>query len=335
MLITPHQFLSRSFAPWQPYLTTWGSMFLLAGCLLFGAALLQTRRFPLLLIHLFAGGALLSLAMLFVATRTWTGLGSYALLGLGTLAAPLLARRAGAPTPSTAPPIDLFTLVMGVTAVLLGLLMLGLPDQFSAVIYTRLRPYLLLQGLAFLVGGIALIAVHLRAPRRRTWVVLSHVLAGSAFLAFGLAAAVPARSLSGIAYYGGMCLSILMLPWLRRFFAQFDPTRLQTRLALALIALSALPLIFSVALISEREAYTATQQTLARERMLARNLARNTNIFVTLHRSAANVLAGQLSQAPPTPEAHTPLLQAFQAAYPEFRNLLSYNTSPASRSPGV
>ncbi len=327
MLITPHQFLSRAFLPWQAHLGWWGSIFLLAGCLLFGAALMQLRKQPRLLIHLFAGGALLSLAYAFIATQAWSGISSYLVLGVGTAVAPLLVREP-AIAPSTArPPIDLFTVLMGIAAILTGLMMLGLPEFFQSALYAPIYDYLHIHGSAFLVGGLALGWAQLGAPYRPAWVAICHIVGGSAFLAFCVTTTIPAHSLTGIAFYGGLGLSVLLMPWLTGFFKHIDPTRLQTRLALALIALSAIPLILSVAVISDRQSYTATQQTLARERILARNLARNTHTFVTLHQSATVLLAQQLTQVPAEDATHAPLLIAFQQACPEFRNVLSYNAA--------
>jgi signal transduction histidine kinase len=336
MLITPHQFLTGAFLPWQAYIAWWGVSFVLAGCLLFGAALMQVRKQRLVLIHLFAGGALLTLMYIYGVTRAWTAFNNYLLLGVGTAVAPLIMQwqeRRRQFTPSAdeqgipAPPLDIFTLLMGLAAMLLGLMMFVAPEWFQASVYDTIRPYLLLHGAAFLIGGVLLFIVNSFLPHYRVLVAFSHVFAGCAFLAFCLTVAIPTRSLTGIAFYGGFGLSVLILPWLSTLFIRIDPTRLQTRLALAFIALSALPLMLSVAVISEREANTSTQQMLARERLLARNLARNTETFVGLHQAATELLAQRLSRAPATTDDHTPLLTEFQQVYPSFRTVLSYDAN--------
>ncbi|MBI3979328.1 MAG: hypothetical protein HY331_14185, partial [Chloroflexi bacterium] len=94
MLVAPHQFGAGTYALLQPNLPWWGFAFLLAGSALL-AAILMHHRWLTAATHLFAAAALLGLAAGSVATGTWTGAANYAVLGLGTAIAGLLAQGSG------------------------------------------------------------------------------------------------------------------------------------------------------------------------------------------------------------------------------------------------
>lgn len=327
MLITPHQFASATFLPLQPALAWWGIGFLFAGSSLIGIAVLAPRRLLVLLAHLFAGAILLSLAYAFSTTAAWTGTSNYLVLGLATLAAPLLARQPRHAPPAGATTSDLFACMMGLAEALTGLVLISLPDQFRTPAYESLQPYLPWYGVTFLVAGLWLLATQVRHPRRPWLAWLAHLAAGGAYVFFCLVFAIPNRGLSGIALYGGLGGALMLQPWLTPIFTRIDPARLQTRLALALVALAALPLVIGVAVISAREQDAATALALSRQEGLAAALAENTSNYIGLHHDAVIGLAGQLSRLPPTPAAHQPALQQFRAAYSDITAFISYDVN--------
>src|SRR5262245_4295979 len=155
IIVTPHQFSAPAYAALQPALVWWGYAFLGAGLSLILVAVLKPHRYVVVAAHGLAGGLLLMLASRFALAATWTAVGTYVAMGLGTVTAPfigpLLARasqRRG----------HLLAVIMGVGATANGLVLLARPDQFTASTYDLIRPHLLWYGLGFTLAGAGLIA---------------------------------------------------------------------------------------------------------------------------------------------------------------------------------
>ncbi|MBA2447694.1 MAG: PAS domain S-box protein [Chloroflexi bacterium] len=322
MLVTPHQFDSRPYSLLQPYLPWCGIVFLVAGGSLLGAAALAPRRALVVIAHLFAGAALLTLAQGFVTIAAWSAVSNHTILALGTMIPVLLpgaserGRRTGG--------CDLFIVLMGAGAALNGLLFLTLPGQFSGAFFDPIRPNLAWHGLAFLSSGLALVYTQLRPTLPLALSQAVHLLAASTFFAFLIAAALPFRLWPSIAYYGGFGAVLAVLPWLGPRLRRIDPSSLRTRLALALAAAAALPLILAGAVETDREERWVTAEALTAQQALASALAHEVESYVALHRAAVAALAAQPDLASMSPEAQRSILRSFGHAYPNMTAFATY-----------
>jgi hypothetical protein len=181
MLVAPHQFAPAAYAALKPHLPLWGTFFLLGGVGLIVVAALRPRLPWVILAHLCAALALMSLSGGFVATSHLPGISNYALLALGTVLAPFVFRPWGRPTVGG---LDMFSLLIGLTVAVNGGYLMFWPTQFQAPIFDLVRPSLALYGAAFAIGGIAVMASQLspRLPRSFSWA--AHLLLAGAMLTY-------------------------------------------------------------------------------------------------------------------------------------------------------
>ncbi len=247
MLIVPHQFSSPTYAALQPQLGLWGGVFLLTGVGLLLLAVARPPRWVQLAIHLAVGAELLALAYGFAIVGVWTGTTNWTVIGLGTAVAPFLARQTD--EEPAAAGSDLFVVLIGLAAALTGLTILAFPAEFAPPIYGSVRPYLPVFGTAFLVSGLAVAGVQLRAAVPRWAYLAAHLAVGGTLFAFFLAYSVPTRTWTGIAYYGGYGLTLALYPWLDPRLRAVERTSLQVRLALALSLAASLPTILVATLV--------------------------------------------------------------------------------------
>lgn len=258
------------------------------------------------------------------------------MLGLGILLAPLVAR--GEQARSGADPFwshDLFALVMALCATLSGLIILVFPTQFKAPVYDLIRPGLPWCGGGLLGSGLMLGVVHLTHPRSRVVLWVVHIIVAGAFLPF-LTVAVVNHLWTGIAFYGGLGLTLAMLPWLGPHLRLVDSAALQTRLALVLVVLVALPLITTVAVGTASYERQAISEAIARQQNLASVLAQDVATYVSLHRAPIAGLAAypDLTTLPATRQRT--ILEAFDKAYPDVVSFASFDAAGAglARSDG-
>jgi signal transduction histidine kinase len=317
MLVTPHQFASASYASFAPQLPGWGSMFIIAGAVLICATVLAPSRTIIVLAHCGAGVALLLLALGFLRAGGWTGGIVYGLLASGTVAAPFvsansLARR------------DLLALVLALSAVLNGCVILLFPQQFTGIFYDQIHSVLFLYGIVFVVGGAALLVVQLAAvPRPLVW--LGHGLCAAALWTWLGANSLPLRLYTGIAYYGGFGLILLLLPWLGPRLAHVDTAGLRLRLGLLLVGVAMLPLVAALSLATRQAEHLVLQQTLSLQQRLATTLAREVGSYVALHQSVVNALASESGLAALPPTAQRDRLQALGRTHPGFVVLQTFD----------
>ena len=331
MLIAPHQFEGPAFAALRPHLPWWGTVFLLAGAALLAVAALAPRRAIAAVVDVFGGTALLLLAQGFIVSGAWTGVATYTVLGLGLIAAALAPRNR--PDPATAE-VDLFVVVLGLSAVVSGSIILALPEQFRASIFDLVRPNLFWYGLAFLGGGLAVLLTQLRRSVPRAVLAAAHLLLVGAFFAYLLAVSLPNWIWTGIAYYGGFGVLLALLPWLGPRARRVDPTSLRTRLGLTLATVAAPPLIMAAALAAQYAQGLAATEALARQQTLATALAQSVGDYVALHRAALAALAAQPGLASLTPDAQRALLRSVKPAYPDVLVFITYDAegNPVARS---
>ncbi|MCC6177574.1 MAG: GAF domain-containing protein [Chloroflexi bacterium] len=324
--VTPHQFSGPAYALLRPCLPWWGLLCLLGGGALFAVALLAPRRSLVILAHLLAAVPILLLGLSAAAAGGWTALCVYGVLGLGTAAAPLIASRD--PRPSVHG--DLFAVLVGLAAILNGLIMLLFPAHYGSVIFDPVRPYLPLYGTGFLIGGAGVVVTQVwgAAPSPLRWG--AHIVLGAALFAFGPPVSWPNRAFTSFAYYNGFGLLVALLPWLRARLRRADPRSLRARLALAFGLAVSLPLVVTVALVTNQIEQAARADALTRTQVLATTLARGVGNYVGLHRAAVEALAAQPDLLTGGPERQREVLRAFHSTYPDALGFALYDADGRS-----
>jgi signal transduction histidine kinase len=327
VLVAPHQFAGPAYVALQPNLALWGGSFLAVGVSLF-ATLGHHRhaRGPREIrwaqaARLAAGFVLLLLASGFVPTRGWTGVVVYGVLGVGCLLAALPY------PPGRPPPVDLFGLVTGVSCLLNGLIILLFPGQFTGLFYDQMRHVLPWNGVAFLAGGAALLGVCLAPGLPRPAVWAGHLLGAFAMWLWAATNSIPLWVLTGVVYYVGLGLFVALLPWLGPWLERLDPGWLRMRLALALVAGAALPLILTLAVVTDQQERQATTAALATQATTARVLAQDVATYVELHEGAVRALAAQPGLTALPPAEQLARLGAAQSAFPDFTALETFDAA--------
>ncbi|MCU0494464.1 MAG: sensor histidine kinase, partial [Chloroflexaceae bacterium] len=317
MLITPHQFVSPAYLAFQPGLPWWGTAFLVVGGALLSVTVLAMNRPYVATAELAAALLLLLLAAGFWRVNGWTGVVVYGSLGLGLMLAALQLddyRLRSRP--------DLLALMVGLSSAINGLIILLAPGQFTGFFYDAMRWHLPLNGAAFLLSGLALLAAHLlpRMPQLLFW--LCHLLAAGALGFWFFTNPLPLRLLTGYGYYGGVGLAMALLPWLGPKLVRTDPAALRVRLALLLAACAALPLILTLTLITNQQEQLAARQTMTTYQFDAQELAGNISRVVQMHRAALATLAVDSNLAVLPASEQQARLAAFQQRYPSFSTVL-------------
>ena len=311
--VTPHQFIGPGYRLLRPYLPWWGVLLLIGAGALISVALLSPRRRVMTLAHALAAAPILLLGISAGAAGGWTGLTIYSLLACGLLIAPWISPQPDRPATTG----DLFAVVIGLSAVCNGTIMLLAPDQYRSVIFDPIRPYLLLYGAGFLAGGLGVMWSHLRpaVPTPVFWG--SHLLLGTALSAFGPPVALPSRAFTTFAYYNGFGLLLALLPWLRPHLRRTDPGSLRTRLALAFGVAVSLPLVVTMALVTNQVEQSARAEAYSRTRIIAETLALGVSDYVELHRAAVSALAALPGLLDASPDRQTAILRTFSDTYPD------------------
>lgn len=336
MLVTPHQFLSPSYAALQPQLWLWGLLFLLSGSYILGVALLHLPRRTAIIAHVLAGASLLLLAAGFVASQLWSGTINLSVLGLGTLLAGFsVGADAGRSLEDRARSSrDLLSLLVGLGMIANGLLMLLAPAQYSAPLYTPVRPFLMWFGLAFVLGGALLAYWQLRpAPQRGTasgWI--AHLLGGAILFSF-LPLVIIGQIWSGIPYYGVIAVLVALAPWQNRMW-RIDSGTLRIRLALAMGLVAAVPLILMTAWFSDRSEQEMRQVALANNQTLATALASSVQNYANEHRNAVHTLAANPDLMSLSLDKQRAFLQVPARSYPDIVAFSTYDLMgmPIARS---
>ncbi|HEX3553272.1 MAG TPA: sensor histidine kinase [Thermoanaerobaculia bacterium] len=320
LLIAPHHFQTPPYRTLLLYDIQWGTLALASGVGLLAVAVLRPRRWVALGVHALAGLTLLALATSFARVGGVTGAVVYAVLGLGTALGGLLPRGRTAADGNG----DLFGFLMGVVAIVAGLLMVVAPGLFRSSVYTVKPLHLTLLGLVLLLSGPLLAYADLGADlrRRESWAI--HLVAGAAFLLFGLLLALPGRAWTGLALYCGGGAVVAVQPWLRRWLAALDTSSLRARLSLALAIASSVTLVLATALATAQEERLAKEQALAVRGIEAQAIARSVSDYIEMNGARTLAIAALAGRAPLTAEAQETLLGASRRSYPDvsaFRTL--------------
>src|SRR4051812_12618001 len=244
LLIAPHRFQAPFYEALLAHALGWGTLALASGVGLLAGAGVRPGQWQSCVACFFVGLTLLALGGGFFQVGALSGGLIYSLLGLGTFAACRLPRGwrvAGG---------DLFGLLMGLAATLVGALMAGAPALFTRFFQGSRQGYLLGFGLVFLLIGPPLIAVQLAPAAARRWSRPVHGLAGITFLAFGVLVPLPIQSWTGVALYIGGGATIAVLPRVSRRLAALETSALRAQLALTLAIATSPALILATAVVT-------------------------------------------------------------------------------------
>jgi signal transduction histidine kinase len=320
MLVAPHRFTAPVYGAMLEYRGLWGMSALVAGVALLAVAILRPRRAVVLLGHGLAGATLLALSASFLQNRAWTGMIAYGVLGAGVMLAGTLPRTSSVGR-------DLFALLMGLTAVLQGLLLAGLPALLGSQYFGIQRPYQRVIGLALLLGGSLVLSAHLRRNPSALYVWAAHLAGGAAFFLFGLVFSLSNRAWTGLVLYWGGGLALALLPWLSRHLAALDPASLRTRLAFSLATATSVALVLTAAIATSQEERLATEQVLEMRKVEAQLIARNVADYVQLNGARAAVVASLAGRIPMTPVFQRALLEASRPSYPDVTGFVTLDAT--------
>ncbi|HEX3129552.1 MAG TPA: sensor histidine kinase [Thermoanaerobaculia bacterium] len=326
MMVAPHRFLGPQYQGLDPHRAGWGMLALAGGVALLAIAILRPRLPLRLLGHGIAAASLLALASSFSDLRLWTGASLYTVLGLGVLLG-------GALEPT--PPLpdgeerghDLFALLMGFAAVILGVLLVSSPVTLTSSYFDPARPRLLPIGVLLLLGGALLLSAQLRRAPSRRLLWAAHLCAGGAFFVYGALLSLPAQSWTGLTVYWGGGLALALLPGLSRRLAALDPSSLRTRLAFALATATSVALVLTAAVATTQEEHLAASQVLETRRIEAQSIARNVADYVQLNSARASVVATLAGRLPMESNFQRALLEASRPSYPDVAAFLTLDAS--------
>jgi signal transduction histidine kinase/ActR/RegA family two-component response regulator len=323
MLMLPHSLSTHVFVPIQPHLPWLGAWQVIGGAVLIAAVTLMPRRSIMLLAHMIAGSALLQAASGHFLAGTWTAFADFGVLGLGTAIAPFLQNRRSRDAERG---IDLFALLMSIRMVLDGVIVLiPFNPQFNARLYDPVRPYLPLYGVAYLVCGLALMAVYWYPKVPKRVFQAAHLLAGAMLWSWTIGLGFP--TWNSVLFYGGLSTLLALLPWLSPYLRCLDPRSLKTQLAVTLVGIVALPLLFTATLIALPQEQTVINQALALQKTLATALAQDVANYINLHQAAVHALAKQPNLAAMSAQEQRNFLQLINQAYPDITVFTTYDAA--------
>jgi signal transduction histidine kinase len=313
MLVAPHQFGAPVYERLRPFATVWAVAALASGVGLLAAAATRTRRTLRRAAHGLASLVLLALAGAFAGAGAWSGILTY-----GVLAAGLLLPAGVRGRPPRGPAGDLLSLLMGLISTLNGAWMALAPGLLvhNPLVKAGHPSYVRALGLALVATGLPLVRAQLRRlPPRRLWAV--HLAAGACLLPMGAMAAVPPPAWTGIALFWGVGSAVALLPGLRQWSADLDPSALRTRLALSLATATSLALVLAAAVSTSEEERLAIDHATETLGVEARSVAQNVRDYVELNGARVATLAALCGQLPLAAE---PQRQLFEASRPRYRD---------------
>jgi signal transduction histidine kinase len=115
------------------------------------------------------------------------------------------------------------------------------------------------------------------------------------------------------------------LPWLRPRLRRSDPASLRTRLALAFGLAVSVPLVVTMALVTNQVERSARAEAFSRTRIIAETLALSISDYVDLHRAAVAALAAQPGLLQASAETQHTVLRAFARTYPDALTFILYD----------
>jgi PAS domain S-box-containing protein len=312
MLIVPHQLSSQAYDLVRPHSTVWGGAMLLAGLAMLIVAATGRSRWLVLAAHAGLGTMLLLLGGVFLGTGGWFSAAMFGSLGVASFAAPVLAR---APRGSGAR-ADLFAIAIGVAFVLVGLVILGLPDLFASPSFEWMRGYVVWYGTGYAVSGALVVATQLDAKARWWMRWPASLVLVALVLAPLLARSVSQQVWTGLTIFAVVTLTTRAAPALGPLLDRIDPRSLRTRLAVTLAISSALALIAVVIVDTNREESSLRARANASQQTLAIALAHDVADYVELHEGATRALAAMPGLLDDPPSVQSARVRAYGTAYP-------------------
>ena len=325
ILVAPHQFQTQDYIYLQNNLMIWGLSFLFAGLALISGPILDLPRALRILIHLSAGYLLIFMAYRFWETRHGLWSVNFVLLGLGTILAVVFDQDRSPQTRQGSLP-DLLSIVLGTGAVASGLLMLVGPGLFLLPSYDLVRRSLDVFGVLFIVSGLFLLGVqlyglHLSTSNPIRWA--PYLAAAVIFLVFGEMVSRPTRQLNPLVYYGVFGLTLILIPF--GFQRPGIPTVLRMRLSLILAFATAVPLILTVALVSNEQERLGRDQALAHQEGQAIAAAEGITGYINHYFAALQMLTHTEGITGMGPGTLNQMLDEFRNEYPEVKLVTWYN----------
>ena len=326
MLVTPHQFSTLQQPDLRVLLFPYGVSLLMSGCLLMSVFVLRSRGWLLRAVQLLNSLMLLILGSTLAASGTPIVGFSLIVLGLGEGLSPLL----GKPHTDLPPVFSLFTLIVGINNLLTGLLVFAMPTTLkSNILYLEL-PFNRIFGAAFVLSGLwlALLPFLKRRLSEQAAQVVSWAARGAAVLMFATfltVAVVPGEELLPITYFGWAMIGLVVLPMLVQRVRRPDPARLQTRLGLAFAFATAIPLIFTVALISNQEENLARIEVRKSVEYQAGSMSTAIADYLQLQQSTVQTLARHPGLLTMIEQDQQQLLNVYQESFSDLSGFTIYN----------
>ncbi|MGE3908488.1 MAG: ATP-binding protein [Chloroflexota bacterium] len=253
--------------------------FFVAGVALVTVTAIGIRGPLAVLASLGAALALLILVVSFAITGGWTGVAVYSVFLLATILS-LFCDTGSTPGEQN---VDLFVVTAAVAAILNGCVLFGLSVTGTGVFYDPLRSSLVWHSALFLLGGVSVLAARLWIQASRLTRSVTQLILGLAFLAWLTASAAPNWIWTGMLFYGGIGIVLILGPRLARWAGRLDASSLRLRLALAMASAAAFPLLAVATVATGWEEHAAADQQLALQQALASGLGADLNGALTQH----------------------------------------------------
>lgn len=293
-LIAPHQYIlsNRRFLS-AVDIVIWGSLFLAAGFGLLLSAVFPKERWFSILTLLLSGSLLLSLISSFPMTGHWFQTAYHTFLGFGLLLSVVISLQKEHKRSNFGG--DLFSFLIGAGSIFNGFLLLfnlqpthdALPRFMSA---------------AFLISGTWLIAwniyVHLSGyqpninNRKKQYIHWGgYILNGCMLLTLFYFIELPALHWPGMIFFAVIGLYAALMPGIHSLLDPLAPTRLQPRLAIAIVCAVSIPIIVTIAVAGANMEKYEEIDNLADKRKSAGVFARWISHYISEHGTSLAALS--------------------------------------------
>ena len=249
MLIVPDQFSHPAYVLVAAHITWWGIAFLLSGLGLLAVGVLQPRKPVLVVFHLLVGGGWLLLAFGYLRSGGWTGAAGWGVWGLGIAILPFLSRQsAGESVPAAPSPLSL---INALAATMIGLVTVVavITNQLANAVFSQIQVAMRAEGISMVTAGPLLLFALLRRPAR-PWPLFwgAHLLAGAAFLVYGVGLSLLVRGWLGVVFYAGIGLPLVLAPALQDRLRTVSSNSLPVRMSVVVSIALTLSLVLAASI---------------------------------------------------------------------------------------
>lgn len=318
LLVAPHQFYGPGYAAIRSALPALGVGTICGGLLLIGTTLLGMARPILIAAHVVAAIPLVAIGLGYLSASLWHSALIYLVTACWTLIVAALppdsVRRLGRP-------VNALALMLGTVALLFGsALVAEAAGNSSDMINHALSAWI---GAAFVASGLGvLVSQCLSTHVDRAALALKAVL-GAVFILHTVVLAMPAEAAGGVLYFGVFGLALVVLPWIRRR-SVVDASSLQVQLAVALLGITVVAIVSTIAVLGEREERSTVNAQLDVNQVLAEALASSLTDYIRLHRAAVVTLASTPGFDSMSPAAQRSVLLGYSRAYGDQVSFLAW-----------